>query len=243
MEEHSKKKKTTKQQSKFALWYKWPLIVLIISFVLSMAFGILSEIALSNASVIISIVVILVFLIISIITDMIGVAVTAADIKYFRAMASRKVRGAKEAISLKKHADRVASIFADILGDICGILSGAAGATVTAAFIKDSMSTFLTIVIASLVSAIIAALIISGKALMKRYSMIHSEPIILFVGKFMSIFHIDRKSKKSKKRKGNELEIQIKEEDNFKENYNEEKDSKIKDEENVENFESNDFKN
>lgn len=196
--ETSSKKKKSKKKSKFALWYKWPLIVLFLSFILSMAFGVLSEIALNNASVIISVVVILIFLFISIITDMIGVAITAADMRYFRAMASKKVRGAKEAIMLKKHADRVASIFADILGDICGILSGAAGTTITLALLNDKMSTIVSIVIASLVSAVIAALIISGKAFMKRYSMVHSEKIILIVGKFLSIFNFKRnKSKKN----------------------------------------------
>ena len=108
-----------KKQSKFKKYFRWPLIVLVLSFTLSMAFGVLSEIALSGAGIAISIVVIIVFLFIAIITDMIGVAITACDEKNFRAMASRKVRGAKEAIILQKNADRVSSIFADILGDIC----------------------------------------------------------------------------------------------------------------------------
>lgn len=194
--EGNPKKKTQKKQSKFAIWFRWPLIVLVTSFCLSMAFGVLSEIALTNASIIISVIVILVFLVIAIVTDMIGVAIAACDEKPFRAMDARKIRGAKEAIMLVKNADRVSSIIADILGDVCSILSGAAGASVTAALINDSMTPMLTVVIASLVSAVIAALIISGKALMKRYSMIHCEKIILILGKLVSLFHFTRKKDK-----------------------------------------------
>lgn len=186
-----------KNQSKFKKYFRWPLIVLVLSFSLSMAFGVLSEVALNGAGIAISVIVIVVFLIIAIITDMIGVAIASCDIKNFRAMASRKVRGAKEAIMLYKHADMVSSIFADILGDICSILSGAAGAAVTTRLITSAMSDFIGVVVASLVSAVIASLLIFGKALMKRYSMNHSDKIILIIGKILSIFH-RQKPKKSK---------------------------------------------
>ncbi len=196
-------KKDKKKESKFVKYFRWPLIVLVLSFTLSMAFGVLSEVALDGASIAVAIIVIVIFLIIAIITDMIGVAVTACDEKNFRAMAARKVRGAKEAIMLQKNADRVSSIVADILGDICSILSGAAGAAVSSALIMQSMSDFVGIVIASLVSAVIAALLISGKAFMKKYSMNHADNIILFIGKILSIFHIskDKKGENTKKDK------------------------------------------
>ena len=191
------KKKKKKKQSKFALWFKWPLIVLVISFSLSLFFGVLSEIAMTNANIFIAIVVVLVFLVIAIITDMIGVAIAACDTTPFRAMAAKKIRGAKEAIMLVKNADRVSSIVADILGDVCSILSGAAGTTIAVALISSNSSSMVEVIISSLVSAVIAALLISGKALMKRYSLIHSEKIILILGKFISIFHINKKSKKN----------------------------------------------
>lgn len=201
----SKPKKKENRRSQKSSYIKWPLLVLVISFTLSLSFGILSEISLSNANVIVAVVVITVFLFIGILSDMLGVAITAADIKPFRAMASKKVRGAKEAISLKKNADRVASIFADIVGDVCGILSGAAGATIATALITESMSSFAGIVVASLVSAVIAGLIIFGKALMKKYSMNNAEKIVLLFAKFLSFFHFsnDKKSKKINKKKEN----------------------------------------
>ncbi len=196
-----REKKPKSKQSRFSIWWKWPLIVLAIALVLSFTFGILSEITLSTPNLILAIVVIVVFLILSIIGDMIGVAATAATLQPFRAMASRKIRGANEAIILVKNADKVASIFADILGDICGILSGAAGASISLMLIKDSMPNFTGIAIASLVSAIIAALIIFGKAAFKKYSIIHCERIILICGKIMSIFHRQNTNSKKNKKK------------------------------------------
>lgn len=196
MDSHPKKKKKT--ESRFKKYFRWPLIVLFLAFTLSMAFGVLSEVALNGANIAVAIVVIIIFLIIAILTDMIGVAITACDVKNYRAMASRKVRGAKEAILLQKKADRVSSIVADILGDICSILSGAAGAAVATALITETMTDFTGVVVSSLVSAVIAALLISGKAFMKRYSLEHADKIILILGKFLSLFHIVKNKKKKK---------------------------------------------
>ena len=140
-------------------------------------------------------------LIISIIGDMIGVAATAASLEPFRAMASRKIRGANEAIILVKNANKVASIFADILGDICGILAGAAGASISLMLITSAMSNIAGILIASLVSAVIASLIIFGKAAFKKYSIVHCEKIILICGKIMSIFHKQNTNSKKNKKK------------------------------------------
>lgn len=200
----SPNKKKNKGKSHSAI--KWPLLVLVISFAICMGFGVLSEISLSGASIVIAIVVILVFVVIAIIADMLSVAITACDMKPFRAMASKKVKGAKDAIKLKLNADRVASIFGDIVGDVCGILSGAAGATVTSAIITNSITGFWGVVIASLVSAIIAAITISGKAFMKRYSMDHAEQIVMIFARFLSLFHSDKK--RTKKRKKGEGEKQ-----------------------------------
>ena len=222
-------KRGKKNQSKYKKYFHWPLMAFILSITLSMAFGVLSEVALNGANIFIAIAVIIVFLIISIITDMIGVAVTACDIKNFRAMAAKKVRGSKEAIMLKKNADRVSSIFADILGDICSILSGAAGAVVASSLITQNMTDFVGVIVASLVSAVIAALIISGKALMKKYSMEHADGIILILGKILSIFHISRKSKnksnknKKKSNKKDKLEKTEDMEENNQAESNEEK--------------------
>ena len=192
---NGKKSKPHPKSSKFAYVWKWPLTVLLISLTLSFVFSVLSQYALSGAGIAVSVVVIVVFIAISIIFDMIGVAVTAAQLQPFRAMASRKVRGAKESIKLINNAEKVASVCADIIGDICGILSGAAGSAVALIFISSTGGGFLSILIASLVSSIIAGLTIFGKAMFKKYAIKNCEKVVLVIGKLLSIFHIERKQK------------------------------------------------
>ena len=195
------KTKKVKKTSKFKEYWRWPLIVLLTALCLSLSFGVASQYALSGAGIAVSIIVIVVFIIITILTDMIGVAVTVANLQPFRAMASKKVRGAKESIKLIKNAEKVASISADVLGDICSILSGTAGATLTVMFVSNQTNQFLTVLIASAVSAVIAALTIFGKAMGKKYAMTKSEKIVLILGKIASLFHFQKHLKKTKQKK------------------------------------------
>lgn len=182
----------------FVEYFRWPLIVLAVSLCLSFSFSFFSELALNDANLIIAIIVIVVFMCISIITDIIGVAVTAAIETPFRAMAAKKVKGAKESIILINNADKVASIIADILGDICGILSGAAGAVVTAKLIANVTNEMHVVVIASLVSAVIAGVIIFGKAMGKRVALDNCNKIVLLLGKIVHIFTFGKLSIKNK---------------------------------------------
>ena len=186
------------KKSIFREYFRWPLIVLVASLFLSFSFSFLSELALNNANLIVAILVIVAFMFISVITDIIGVAVTAADEGPFRSMASRKIKGAKEGIILIKNADKVASIIADILGDICGILSGAAGAVVTAKLISNVSGDMMVVLIASAVSAFIAAVIIFGKAMGKKVAMDNCDNIVLILGKILYVCTLGKLSIKNK---------------------------------------------
>lgn len=193
-----KEVKKNNKKSIFKEYFRWPLIVLFVSLILSFSFSLLSELALNGANLIIAIAVIVVFMFISVITDIIGVAVTASSEEPFRAMASRKIKGAKEGIILINNADKVASIIADILGDICGILSGAAGAVVTAKLISGVTEEITAIFIASIVSAVIAGIIIFGKAMGKRIALDNCDKIVLLLGKLVYIFTFGKLSIKNK---------------------------------------------
>ena len=194
---HEKEDKTGKKKSVFAEYWRWPLLVLIIATSLSFSFSILSEMTMTGTSVAIEILVIIAFILIAILTDIIAVAVTVAKIGPFRAMASKKVRGSKEAIKLVQNAEKVASVTADIIGDICAILSGSAGAALAMVFIGQNEGSFIAVIIASAVSAVVAGLAIFGKALGKKYAIKNSEKIVLVMGKVVSVFH--KKKKKQKK--------------------------------------------
>ncbi len=195
------KPKRVEKQSKSQM--VWSIKILILSFALSMCFGIVSELVLGVTGIAVAVLVIIVFVSLSIITDMIGVATTSASTEPFRAMASKKVRGAKEALKLLSKADRVSSICCDVIGDVCGILSGAAGASIVVKFALEAESP-LSIIIASLVSAVVASMTIFGKSICKKYAIDNSTSIVIKVGKVLSWFtpqNKDKNKKQSRKEK------------------------------------------
>ena len=189
MHKHFKKymKQKHNKTKKQKVWV-WPLIVLILAISISFAFSILSELILHDAEETIAIVVIFVFIAISIITDMIGLAVASSNIEHFTAMAARKVKGSKQAIALIKNADKVSSVLNDVIGDVCGILSGAAGASIVAKIAINNGGDFLAILIPSLIAAVIAGLTIAGKSVFKKVAIKHANQITLNFSKFLNIF-------------------------------------------------------
>ncbi len=187
-EEKKKKNEKVKALKKKNNVWRWPIRILIITLVLSFSVSVFSEFVLSRTGLVVSIIMLIPLLALAVITDMIGVAVAAADIYPFRSMASRKVRGAKESIYLIKNAEKVSSICNDVVGDVCGIVSGAIGATIVVKIVTDKITSTEQVFIAAAVSAVIAGLTIFGKAVAKRYAINQSTKIISACGKFLSIF-------------------------------------------------------
>lgn len=180
--------KQKQNKSKNSKKWIWPIIVLIMSVSLSFSFSLLSELVLDGSVIVVAIIVISVFIFLAILTDMIGLAVASANIEDFNAMAARKVKGSKQAISLIKNADKVSSILNDVIGDVCGILSGAAGASIVLKIAVDNGGTFMSIIVPSLIAAIIAGLTIAGKAVFKTIAIKYANNITLSFSKFINIF-------------------------------------------------------
>lgn len=160
---------------------KWILLITSLTFVISMIFSYLSETILKKSNIVIELLVLLTVILIGIIFDMIGVAVTTCAEYPFHAMASRKIKGAKTAIKLIKNKDKVSSFCNDVIGDICGIVSGTAGVIIATSIAKDS------IICSLLVTATISSLTIGGKALGKKVAVNKSESITKIVSKTLSI--------------------------------------------------------
>lgn len=160
---------------------KWILLITSLTFVISMIFSCLSETILKKSNIVIELLVLLTVILIGIIFDMIGVAVTTCAEYPFHAMASRKIKGAKTAIKLIKNKDKVSSFCNDVIGDICGIVSGTAGVIIATSIAKDS------IICSLLVTATISSLTIGGKALGKKVAVNKSENITRMVSKILSI--------------------------------------------------------
>ena len=137
----------------------------------------MSETVLPNVNVVLGIIILIVFIFLGIIFDMIGVAITSADEKQFHSMNSRKIRGANIAVKFIKNADKMSSFCNDVVGDICGIVSGSAGTIV--ALSVASMLKIDKFIVTLLITALIAALTIGGKALGKSYA-INKNNLILY---------------------------------------------------------------
>lgn len=164
----------------------WVLKITVLAFILSMVFSTVSELVLPNVNLVIEIILVLTFIFLGILFDMIGVAVTSADIEPFNSMSSRKVKGAKTAVKMIQKADKVSSFCNDVIGDICGIVSGSAGALISATIASTfSISPFF---VALLVTATIAALTIGGKALGKSYAINKNNVILYEFAKFVASF-------------------------------------------------------
>ena len=166
----------------------WPLIVTILAFTISLLFSFMSESVMPKVGIIVGIMILILFIFIGIIFDMIGVAVTSSNEEPLHAMSSKKIKGAKKAVSFKKNADKVSSFCNDVIGDICGIISGSAGVSVA----KGLASTF-NLNTGLIVTALIAALTIGGKAFCKRIAIDNNHKIVYMTAKVISKFEKKKK--------------------------------------------------
>ena len=179
--------KNKNEKSKNKNWV-WPIVVLILGTLISLIFSILSELVLDGSAIFVALLVIFIFVALNIVADMIGLAIASSNIEHFTAMAARKVKGSKQAISLVKNADKVSSVLNDVIGDVCGILSGAAGASIVTKIAIDNGGSFMSILVPSLVAAIIAGLTIFGKAIVKSLAVKHANEMTLAFAKFLNFF-------------------------------------------------------
>ncbi|MBR0472679.1 MAG: hypothetical protein IJI98_08310 [Methanosphaera sp.] len=143
-------------------------------------------IAFDNVTLAVSIIVTFLFILLGILFDIIGVAVTSGDAVAFHSMSARKVRGGRIGVILMKNASKVSSICCDVVGDICGIISGAAGVTIVALLV--SKTNINPLLISLIVTSLISSLTIGGKALGKNLAINKSTEVVTFVAKALSIF-------------------------------------------------------
>lgn len=180
-------KKESKRKS--LIDYSWIIKIVILSFLISIAFSFISETAIPNVNLLLGILLALLFIVIGIIFDMVGVSVTASDESIFHSMASRKVKGAKMAVRLKKNADKVSSFCNDVVGDICGIISGSTGTVITLKIVEKFG--FNTLLVTLIIMGIISALTIGGKAIVKGFAMSKSNDILFRFARILSIVSKD----------------------------------------------------
>lgn len=167
-------------------WLTWGISVLFISFALTVIFSFITEVAIKDSAAFVCVIVLLVLLILNIGCDVLANAIISCKIDCFHAMASNKIKGARRAVTFCKNATKLSSIFADVIGDICGIVSGAAGtALVVHLAVSGSME---ELIISILVSAVIGALTVGGKAIFKHFAIKYNKQIVFGFARFTTFF-------------------------------------------------------
>lgn len=165
---------------------RWIITITLLAFFITILFTLISSSLLENVNLLVGIIIISVFILLGVLFDIIGVAVATSDPEPFHAMASRKVNGASTAKRMLKNADKVSSFCNDVIGDICNIISGSAGLVVaTSISLRYNCSLTITTL---MVTSIIAALTIGGKAMGKGFSIKESEYIVKKVTKVINLF-------------------------------------------------------
>ena len=181
----NKTKKIIKDKRKVDV--RWVVLISMLSFIISLIFSFIGETIIPNAHIFISSILVFAFIFLGILFDMIGISVTVADIKTFNSMATKKVKGATLAVRLIKNADKVSSFCNDVIGDICGIISGSTGLSIAIVVSRELNLPLISVTL--LITAVIAALTIGGKALGKSFAINKSNDILYKFVSFLSIFY------------------------------------------------------
>lgn len=161
----------------------WVLSVAIATFLLSLFFSYISNTAISNLTIIPGMIILIVVILIGILFDLVGTAVTIAKEEEFHARASKKIKGAKTAIKLIRNSAKVSNFCSDVVGDICGVLSGAIAAMIA---LKLTQSYGMSSSFQFVISALVASVTVSGKALTKEFAKKNANKIVAIVTKFIN---------------------------------------------------------
>ena len=188
-EKNGKKREEKKEKKPGRL--RWPIQVFCISVVLSAVLSLASEEALDGAGMALAFVVLACFILLGIVFDIIGVAVTAADERPFHSMAARKVPGAREALGLIRRASKVSSFCNDVVGDICGIISGSTAAIIVVRL--QEVLSFRSVVVSLAITALVSGLTIGGKAVGKTFAIDKSTAVLQLVGRILHLFSRHKK--------------------------------------------------
>lgn len=164
----------------------WIYQVFLWAFILSILFSYVTNLVSFNSSTIVTAIIIFCVIALGIIFDMLGAATLTSKESTFHAMGAKKIKGAKQAISLIRNNVKVSSVCNDIVGDICGIISGGLGA-VLALNLANQFDMNITL-ITMIVSAVVSALTVGGKAIFKNIAVKNSDNILFCVSKVICFF-------------------------------------------------------
>jgi anti-anti-sigma regulatory factor len=165
----------------------WVIFISTLSFISSAVLLFISQIVFEDASFIFAVFIVFFIILVGILFDMIGIAVTSAEETPFHAMASRKYPGAKRSIKLIRNAGKVSSFCNDVVGDICSVISGSASALIVFR-VSEKLAFIDTAVLGILLSGLAASLTVGGKAIGKSIAIRNSNYIVYRVSIIIEMF-------------------------------------------------------
>lgn len=162
---------------------RWVLATIVWTFFLAVIFGFITQYLLNEVkSLPVSFLILLLVVLIGIIFDLVGTAAAAAKIAPLNAKAARRVTGARKAVLLVKNAEQVANFCNDVVGDISGIISGTIAAMIVFRLISFFPTQLAEFYLGILLTAVVAAITVGGKARGKSIAIKYSTEVILLAG-------------------------------------------------------------
>lgn len=164
------------------------MVIFLGSFVIAAIVGIISELMLRRTSSLwVAGLFLLLVIGVHILFDVVGIAATAANEAPHHAKAANRVKGARQAVYLVRHADLVANMANDVVGDVTGTLSGVMAAAIVIDIIR-LYPTFGTkeIWLTTFMLALVASLTITGKAVGKSFAIQDANKVIAWVGSVLA---------------------------------------------------------
>ncbi len=174
--------------------YRWAFRMFFIAISMSLFFGFISQALLTEMGILFATFGIFVFIFISVMFDMVGIAAASAEIEVFEDWIKKGIKGANVGFKLCQNSEKVCSFCADVVGDICSTLCGAGGACIVVALTANTKNSQLLMLTSITTSALIAGITILFKALMKERALKNSNKIILKLGVFfVKLFFKEKK--------------------------------------------------
>ena len=186
-----KKKKCRRRK-----WF-WIIKISLLAFLLSLLLRLFSEIILNKSNVVIAIILLIIFMLLNIFSDMLGLAITSCQIEILKQEQLEK-RLYDRCIKLIKNSDKVSSLLCDVVGDICGILCGVSGTMISYIIMKHIFFSNVGFVLGALTSAVIAGLTVFFKAISKNYAVKNSTKIVKKTASFLLVLEKFKRRKNDK---------------------------------------------
>lgn len=182
MGRRSLKVKSAAQNVKIS--HRWTINITIWAFMITVAINALTSNTdrLGTAAAVVTL---LLIILLGILFDLIGVAVSTASETPFHSMSAKKIAGAPESIWIIRHAHQIANFCGDVIGDVAGVISGAMSSVIVLDL--SPKLNINPIILGLVVTGLAASLMIGGKSAGKGFAMIHNNTIVFLMGKTLHL--------------------------------------------------------